>query len=92
MKIRWTTEATDNLEHIRRHIEEDNLEAALKTVRTVFDHIKKLSVFPNRGRAGRKEGTRELVLSPLPYFVVYRIQDATVEILYIRHGAQQQHD
>ncbi len=92
MKIRWTTEATDNLEHIRRHIEEDNPEAALKTVRAIFDHIKKLSVFPNRGRTGRKEGTRELVLSPLPYFVVYRVQDDTVAILYIRHGAQQQHD
>ena len=92
MKIRWTTEATDNLEHIRRHIEEDNPEAALKTVRSIFDHIKKLSVFPNRGRTGRKEGTRELVLSPLPYFVVYRVQDHTVAILYIRHGAQQQHD
>ena len=45
MKIRWTTEATDNLEHIRRHIEEDNPEAALKTVRSIFDHIKK----PDRG-------------------------------------------
>ena len=92
MKIRWTTEATDNLEHIRRHIEEDNLEAALKTVRTIFDHIKKLSAFPNHGRPGRKDGTRELVLSPLPYVVVYRVQDATVEILHIQHGAQQQHD
>jgi plasmid stabilization system protein ParE len=55
MKIRWTTEATDNLEHIRRH--------------AIFDHIQKLAVFPNRGRTGRKEGTRELVLSPLPYLV-----------------------
>jgi toxin ParE1/3/4 len=92
MKIRWTTEATDNLEHIRRHIEEDNPEAALRTVRVIFEHTKKLSDFPNRGRIGRKEGTRELVLSPLPYLVAYRIQDSTIEILYIRHGAQQRHD
>ena len=92
MKIRWTTEATANLEHIRRHIEEDNSEAAIRTVRAIFEHIKKLSAFPNHGRIGRKEGTRELVLSPLPYFVAYRVHDSTVEILYIRHGAQQQQD
>jgi plasmid stabilization system protein ParE len=34
------------------------------------------------------KGVRELVLSPLPYLVAYRIQDETIEILYIRHGAQ----
>ena len=92
MKIRWTTEASENLEQIRRHIEEDNPEAALRTVRAIFHHIKKLSVFPSRGRTGRKKGTRELVLSASPYFVVYRVPDETVEILYIRHGAQQPQD
>ena len=92
MKIRWTAEATDNLEHIRRHIEEDNPEAAVRIVRAIFYHIKTLSVFPNRGRTGRKEGTRELVLSPLPYLVVYRVWVDSIQILYIRHGAQQQHD
>lgn len=92
MKIRWTTEATDNLEHIRRHIEEDNPDAALRTVRAIFEHIKTLPAFPNRGRMGRRQGTRELVLSPLPYFVVYRVQASAIEILYIRHGAQRQHD
>ncbi len=92
MKIRWTTEASDNLEQIRLHIEEDNPEAAMRIVGAIFDHIGKLIAFPNRGRIGRKEGTRELVLSPLPYFVVYRVQDDTVEVLYIRHGARQGHD
>jgi addiction module RelE/StbE family toxin len=92
MKVRWTTEASENLEHIRRHIEEDNPAAALRKVQAIFDHVKKLSLFPNRGRTGRKDGTRELVLSPLPYFVVYRVQYDTIVILYIRHGAQQPHD
>lgn len=36
MKIRWTTQATDSLEQIRRHIEKDNPEAALKTARALF--------------------------------------------------------
>jgi len=88
MNIRWTTEASENLEQISRYIGEDNPAAALRTVRLIFEQIKKLSVFPSRGRLGRTEGTRELVLSPLPYFVAYRLRGVTIEILYIRHGAQ----
>jgi len=34
--------------------------------------------FLDRGRPGRKEGTRELVVPSLPYFVVYRIWRAEV--------------
>jgi toxin ParE1/3/4 len=86
--IRWTEKATACLEGISDYIAQDNPEAALKTVTTIFERIERLSAFPNRGRIGREEGTRELVLSPLPYFVVYRVQDSTVEILYIWHGAQ----
>jgi toxin ParE1/3/4 len=44
--------------------------------------------FPHRGRPGKKENTRELVLSPLPYIVVYRIAGDAVNILRILHGAQ----
>ncbi len=54
----------------------------------IFERIEQLSVFPSRGRVGREAGTRELVLSPLPYFAAYRVRESTVEILYIRHGAQ----
>jgi toxin ParE1/3/4 len=43
---------------------------------------------PFRGRPGKKEGTRELVLSPLPYIVVYRITDDAIHIVRILHGAQ----
>jgi toxin ParE1/3/4 len=37
---------------------------------------------------GREEGTRELVLSRLPYIVAYRLKEEAVEILHIHHGAQ----
>ena len=88
MNIRWTEEAAANLEHISLYIAEDNLEAALKTVSTIYERIEQLSTFPNRGRMGREPGTRELVLSPLPYIVAYRVKESTVEILHIWHGAQ----
>ena len=88
MDIRWTTEASSNLEQISLRIAEDKPEAALKTVGAIFERIEQLVSFPRRGRIGREEGTRELVLSPLPYIAVYRVKESTIEILHIWHGAQ----
>jgi toxin ParE1/3/4 len=88
MNIRWTPEAADTLEQISRHIAKDNPAAALKTVRTIFESIEQLMTFPHRGRPGREEGTRELVLSPLPYIAAYRVRKSIIEVLYIWHGAQ----
>jgi len=58
-------------------------------VRTVFDAPAALLIFPHRGRPGKKEGTRELVLSPLPYIVVYAVRGDVIYIARILHGAQQ---
>ena len=51
-------------------------------------HHTRSSIFPRRGRPGKKEGTRELVLSPLPYVVVYRISDEVIQLVRILHGSQ----
>jgi len=92
MNIRWTPEAVTDLEHISQHIAEDNPDAALKTVRSIFSRIEELVTFPHRARRGREEGTRELVLTPLPYITVYRVNGPTIEILHIWHGAQQRNE
>lgn len=88
MIIRWTEKAFLSLEQISHHIADDNPEAATRTVQSIYERIEELVTFPNRGRMGRREGTRELVLAPLPYIVVYRVKESTIEILQIRHGAQ----
>ena len=36
---------------------------------------------------GQKEGTRELVLSPLPYIVVYVVRGDVISVARILHGA-----
>jgi toxin ParE1/3/4 len=61
---------------------------AYSTIREIYETILTLRSTPFRGRPGREEGTRELVLSHLPYIVVYRVKDSNVEILHIYHGAQ----
>ena len=40
------------------------------------------------GRAGRVNGTRELVVSRTPYVVVYRIRGQEVCIVRVLHTAQ----
>jgi len=57
-------------------------------VRELYEVILSLRTSPRRGRVGREEGTRELVVSRLPYIVAYRVRDEAVEILHIYHGAQ----
>jgi toxin ParE1/3/4 len=42
---------------------------------------------PQRGRAGRKTGTRELVLAPLPYIIVYEVEPDMAHIFRILHVA-----
>jgi plasmid stabilization system protein ParE len=59
MNIRWTAKAFLSLEHISHHIADDNLEAAATTVQSIYERIEELVTFPNRGRIGRREGTRE---------------------------------
>ncbi len=81
-RIRWTTEAADQLAGIVKHILKDNPEAARKVARTILGRIADLKDFPRLGRPGEEvEGTRELQ-SP-PYVIVYRLKDDVAEILYI---------
>jgi toxin ParE1/3/4 len=88
MELRWTRGAADDLERIADHVLEHAPERASDLVRTLFDAPKSLLTFPHRGRPGKRSGTRELVLSPLPYLVVYQVRDNTIIIVRILHGAQ----
>ena len=88
MRIRWTRAAAEDLEHIKNYITEHFPEFAESTVLELYETIRSLKTSPRRGRLGREEGTRELVLSRLPYIVAYRIKEQAVEVLHIFHGAQ----
>jgi toxin ParE1/3/4 len=37
---------------------------------------------------GRIAGTRELVVPPLPYIIVYQVKSSAVHILRVYHGAR----
>ena len=88
MRIRWTPTAADDLEHIRDYLTEHYPHLVRSTILELYEAIRSLKTFPQRGRPGREPGTHELVFSRLPYIAVYRIKEQTVEVLHIHHAAQ----
>lgn len=88
MEIRWSPEALADLEAITAHIREENPAAARRVALALLAGVGRLKDFPESGRIGRLEGTRELVYPSLPYLAVYELRDAAVEILTVLHGAQ----
>jgi addiction module RelE/StbE family toxin len=89
MQLRWTEEAASDLAHISDYLNTHYPERAETLIRQVYQAPSVLPQFPQRGRAGKKNGTRELVVSPLPYVVVYTVRNEMIYIVRILHGAQQ---
>jgi addiction module RelE/StbE family toxin len=89
MQVRWTTAAEDDLQIIADYLFEKTPEHAARLIREIYNAPAALKSFPNRGRAGKKQGTRELVLSSLPYIIVYQVSSDALHVVRILHGAQE---
>jgi addiction module RelE/StbE family toxin len=89
MRVEWSQPAVADLQRISGYIEQDrSLETANRVSRVIYDGVQSLRTMPYRGRPGRVNETRELVVRTLPYIVVYQVFDERVLILNIVHGAQ----
>ena len=71
------------------YIAQDNPRAAVHVGDEIERQVEMLIEFPNMGRIGRVEGTRELVISDTPYVVAYRVRGDSVIVLRVLHGARQ---
>ena len=49
MRVRWTTDAADDLERICDYIAEDRPESARRVAQSVIERIGTLETFPNIG-------------------------------------------
>ena len=90
MQIVWTETAIRHLAGIQAHIQQDKPIAARRVAKVIRETVTYLATHPNLGHAGRKPGTRELVVGDTPYIVPYRVQDGRLTILAILHGARRQ--
>jgi toxin ParE1/3/4 len=88
MRVRWLRKALLNLDQEASYIAQDNPKAAAEFVLYLRDSALMLSEQPNLGRPGRIPGTRELIVSNLPYILPYRVRNETVEILRVFHTAR----
>lgn len=91
MKIVWLPRAEKNLDDQLDYIEQDSIKAADAVAERVQQQVQQLSAFPEMGRAGRKRGTRELVISRTSLVLVYRLRPklARLEIIRVLHAGQQ---
>ncbi len=88
MEVVWSPQAIDDVRRINNFIAAENPVAAARIARELLIAGDSLALFPRRGRPSRLTGRRELV-AVYPYVIVYRIlENETVDILRIWHGAQ----
>jgi toxin ParE1/3/4 len=88
VKLVWSATAARNIDEIWNYIAQDNLEAADRTIEQLRGSVEHLKHHPRMGRSGRMRTTRELIVVGTPYILVYRVSQATIEIVRILHGRQ----
>jgi addiction module RelE/StbE family toxin len=86
--IRWKKQAINDLIKIGQHIAKDSPASAARMIDLIEGKVKPLATHPRIGRAGRVRGTYELVAHE-HYVVIYRVLTKQVEILRVKHTAQQ---
>ena len=88
MQLEWSIFAQADREAIFDYIEVDSPQAAITVDDRIREQVEGLMKFPEMGRPGRVDGTRELIIQRTPYIAAYRIAGKTVRILRVLHGAQ----
>jgi toxin ParE1/3/4 len=88
VRLVWAQYALEDRRTIYDHIEADEARAAALVDTRIAEAVIRLIDFPESGRSGRVEGTRELVVGRTSCVVAYRITGETVRILRVLHGAQ----
>jgi addiction module RelE/StbE family toxin len=88
MRIRWQDDAINDLIQVRRFIAMDNSSAAARVANRIRSAVPELADQPGIGRPGRIPGTRERVLTDIPYIIAYRVEGNSVVILRVIHTSR----
>jgi len=90
MKVRYTIDALLHIASIHDYINKRNPVAATRIASRIRAAAERLGESPRIGRAGAAPGTREWVVSGLPYIIVHELNVPADEIviLGVYHGAQ----
>ncbi|MFK3751765.1 type II toxin-antitoxin system RelE/ParE family toxin [Escherichia coli] len=83
MEIFWTMLASQDRKRIREYIAEQNLVAAIELDERIGYSASSLAGLPYKGRNGRVEGTRELVIHP-HFVLVYEVDSQWGKVYILR--------
>ena len=86
MKVVWTLQAVRDLAEARAYVERDNPKAAAELARRILQATARLTKHPEMGRRGKLPGTRELIVSRVPYVILYRIREGRIDLLRVLHA------
>ena len=92
MKLRWLSSALSELDRVHEYISQENPKAAKRVFMQIQEAGERLRQFPQSGRPVHVRGTREVVVTGLPFLIVYRITRDSVEMLRIFHTSQDRID
>lgn len=88
MKLVWTRYALSDRDDIFTFIETENPQAAVLIDERLAAAANRRKDFPESGRVGRIDGTRELAVSRTPYIIAYIVMPDRVRVLRVLHGAR----
>ena len=88
MKLGFTRRAGRNIAAIAEFIGKDSPSAAERVGVRIHTACALLTEFPEMGRPGIRQGTREISLRGLPYIIVYRRTDDEIIVLGVYHERQ----
>jgi toxin ParE1/3/4 len=91
MIIVWLSKAITTRDAQLDFIAKENIAAVIEYGDRLASQADQLNSHPDIGRAGRKQGSRELIISRISFAVIYRVNPKTkrVEILRVLHSSQQ---
>jgi len=87
-RLEWSKRAEKRLDAIYDYIALENTVAAQKVAIHLLDSAQSLVSFPEVGHAGKREGTRELVLTKYPYTLIYKLSATRIIIVAVVHQRQ----
>ena len=89
-KLNITPEAERDIFAIAINIkQQDSSQAARRALSELKKQFQKLAEFPESGRAGGCEGTREIVLTGLSFIAIYEKTGNSIMILRVLYGADE---
>jgi addiction module RelE/StbE family toxin len=88
VKLVWSPLAFSDREAIFGHIEEESPRSAAAVDMRIEEAVRRLVDFPQSGRPGRVDGTRELVVPRTSFVAAYVVTADSVRIPRVLHGAQ----